>query len=446
MAIFFVFLALPVPAASDSPAPLQDYTKETENGEFLFVMLAPQEWAKYQNSGIRKKYPGSGLYRNDGSTTPLWPVYWYSFEVYPSSDGRHVVRMGPRASYIGELAVSFHDNGKEIKAYRIKDLVLDESKLEHTVSHFFWRSSLHYDDGQGILFLKTKDDRSYRFSIKTGESMPERNAPDSRASQAPDIEAGKRQQPEERVIIRKPIPVIAKLTKEQPPSKETGGSYEFDLTVGEGKEKFTRSTCIISVDSVDQAFKAIKKGTRWNGKYLFVRTECGGGNAWSCNRDAIFMLRAGRVHSLGDVFGGDRENPARSYKDGYFWDIYNKFEMNGLTDHATAPAFRLALLEKAGELQPDLPRTWLRNRSDFQSRMTEIGAFIKTDGKKHDRKELVHLVLSNAVLAKYCERKNEVGKMQKLAEVHFEPGRLNAFRTIMRQVEPGEYRRFLEEE
>jgi hypothetical protein len=109
------------------------------------------------------------LYRNDGSTAPLWPVYWYSFEVYPSSDGRHVVQMGPWASDVEEMAVSFYRDGEELKAYRIKDLVHDESKLEHTVSHFSWRSSLRYDDKQGVLFLKLPvlgEDRGDRAGIR----------------------------------------------------------------------------------------------------------------------------------------------------------------------------------------------------------------------------------------------------------------------------------------
>ena len=64
-------------------------------------------------------------------------------------------------------------NGKEIKSYRIADLVRDEKKLDYTVSHFFWRSELRYDDEKGLLFLKTKDGQTYRFSVKTGEIQPE---------------------------------------------------------------------------------------------------------------------------------------------------------------------------------------------------------------------------------------------------------------------------------
>ena len=163
-----------VPAFADTPAPPRDYTVETENGKYVFVMLAPPEKWSSKSPGIRDLYKQSGLYRNDGSQDPLWVVYWYSFTVYPSSDGKHLVRMGPWASSTDQLAVAFYENGKEIKQYLIKDLIRDEKKLSYTVSHFFWRSELRYDDKNGLLFLKTKDGQSYRFSVNTGQIEPEK--------------------------------------------------------------------------------------------------------------------------------------------------------------------------------------------------------------------------------------------------------------------------------
>lgn len=156
---------------ADSPAPPRDFKKVTENKEYIFVMLAPYEWGEH-DSEIRELYKQSGLYRNDGSSTPLWTVDWYAFEVFPSSDGEHLIQMGPWASSTNELALSFHKNGKQIKKYQIKNLVHDESKLMHTVSHFFWRSEVKYDDKNMVLFLKTTDNQTYKFSAKTGKIIP----------------------------------------------------------------------------------------------------------------------------------------------------------------------------------------------------------------------------------------------------------------------------------
>lgn len=319
------------------------------------------------------------------------------------------------------------------------DLVIDESRLAHTPGHFFRHSSLRYDDKRGLLFLKTKDDRSYRFSIKTGE-IDQGGSEGGSRSQGPGNKAGKVGECRERTLLRAPVQVTARLMKEHLPSKEIGGSCEFELVVRKGKEEFLRNTTVTGVDTADQGFEVVKKGSRWKGKYLLVRTECGGGNAWRCNRDAVFMVRADRLRSVGEVFGGDRDEPARSYRDGYFWDIYSKFDMNELTDHARAPTFWIALREKAGELKADLSRTWLRNRDDFQKRMSGIEAVIKerrADGRRNE--EFEHLVLCNAVLAKYCARRNEAAKLEKLAELHFEPRRLVTFRSIMMSVYPAEY-------
>ncbi len=183
--ISVAMLFLHTQAFADSPAPPYDFKKVTENKKYVFVMLEPDEvmlkpdevmlepdeWAE-QDPKIRKIYKQSGLYKNDGSSTPLWTVDWYAFEVFPCSDGEHLIQMGPWASSTDQLAISFHENGKIINEYQIKDLIKDESKIMHTVSHFFWMSELKYDDKHTVLFLKTEDNQAYTFSAITGEILP----------------------------------------------------------------------------------------------------------------------------------------------------------------------------------------------------------------------------------------------------------------------------------
>lgn len=156
----------------DSPAPPRDWVKTTENEKYILVMLASEQWAD-KDPEIRKRYKYSGLYRNNCSQAPLWKINWYAFDAIPSSDGRHLIRMGPWASSIHQLALAFYKNGELIKNYRIKDLVHDESQLIFTVSHFFWKTSCQFNDQQSALTLKTVDNRSYRFSIETGEILSE---------------------------------------------------------------------------------------------------------------------------------------------------------------------------------------------------------------------------------------------------------------------------------
>ncbi len=167
------------PARADSEAPPSDYTKVTENGRYIFVMLAPDRLdvlggptrpqSSFGKSEIQKTYKQSGLYNNDGSNEPLWTVSWYSFSVYPSSDGKHVVKMGPWAQSTSDLAIAFYENGKELKRYIISDLVKNQLKLKHTVSHFFWKTGLQYNDKEGTVFIETIDGLAYTFSVKTGD-------------------------------------------------------------------------------------------------------------------------------------------------------------------------------------------------------------------------------------------------------------------------------------
>lgn len=169
--VIALLLAFSAPAIADTPAPPRDYAKETEDGQYVFVMLAPPEKWVSKDQELRKTYRTSGLYRNDGSTTPLWAVYWYSFSVYPSSDGKHIVRMGPWASSVDQLALAFYENGKELKSYLIRDLIKDETRLKHTVSHFFWQKESRFNDKESTMLIKTHDGQTYLFSVKTGEIL-----------------------------------------------------------------------------------------------------------------------------------------------------------------------------------------------------------------------------------------------------------------------------------
>ena len=158
-------------AFADSIAPPKDYKVVTESSEFVFIMLVPEQsvrWATL-NPDIRNTYSESGLYRNDGSNTPLWTIDWYAYDVIPVSDGIHMIRPGPWASNRGQLALAFYRNGQEVKSYKISDLVKG-GRLPHTVSHFTWRDKVEYQESKGNLYVSTLGaGHSYNFSITTGE-------------------------------------------------------------------------------------------------------------------------------------------------------------------------------------------------------------------------------------------------------------------------------------
>jgi hypothetical protein len=166
--------AFPSVAAANQASCDPDYTKVTENKEYIFVMLALDDpsGATCQNrdEDIRQKYPHSGLYRNDGSNTPVWTVDWYA-SVAVSSDGMHIVRWGPfaPAGHFWQLALAFYEEGRELKRYSVEQLVTFPALLPHSEGNYTWLHEAEYDDNASRLTIATEHAERYEFDIKTGD-------------------------------------------------------------------------------------------------------------------------------------------------------------------------------------------------------------------------------------------------------------------------------------
>lgn len=180
---YLLFFLTAKTARADQCAPIRDYTQVTRNGSYILVMLARStdelpfcvytEGEIEEVDEIRGKYHEAGLYRNDGSTTPLWTIDWFAYSVDVASDGRHLVRWGPWANTgeYEELAVAFYEDGKEIKRYRIRDLVAEPQKLPESASHLKWRLYSNFDDRRGRLTIITLNNERYTFDIRSGEIL-----------------------------------------------------------------------------------------------------------------------------------------------------------------------------------------------------------------------------------------------------------------------------------
>jgi hypothetical protein len=165
-------------ARADSPAPPFSYTKPSPDGRFLFVMIPRgtlddemrhwNEETKAKIRAIRQTYSQSGLYRNDGSSTPLWTVDWYAYDVEVASDGIHLVRDGPWASRADQEAFSLFANGKLVRSYAISELIDLKFLLPHSVSHFRWSDGGRLDDATLRYAVSTKDGNSFVFDVTNG--------------------------------------------------------------------------------------------------------------------------------------------------------------------------------------------------------------------------------------------------------------------------------------
>jgi hypothetical protein len=180
LALIMAILILMPPsrASADSIGSLRDFSVETPNGEFLFVLLARDIKDSYNLAGyiqedpiLRKTYAQSGLYRNDGSNTPLWTVDWNAYGVLVSSDGHHLMRWGPptiHGNYTA-TALEFYRDGELLKDYTIDQLVANPAGLPHSVSFFHWTKESGNDDANRTFWVRTEEGRRYVFDLASGD-------------------------------------------------------------------------------------------------------------------------------------------------------------------------------------------------------------------------------------------------------------------------------------
>lgn len=183
--IFLTLLSITVPALfADTPAPPSPYVTTASFRSVYFKMMPrpSTDWSRHDGFGIAYRL------RPDGTDEELWRTEgWYSFEVFLSSFGQHLVAMGPwsegKEPEAKDLAVSFYGNGKLLKQYSTADLVKNKSKVLRSESHYMWldrdvkqRTGRRSDPDSGprlawndTFILKTCDGILYEFDIKTGE-------------------------------------------------------------------------------------------------------------------------------------------------------------------------------------------------------------------------------------------------------------------------------------
>jgi hypothetical protein len=170
-------------ARASSPAPPYSYKKPCPDGRYVFVMLSPlppeadaERWTgdmADEIREIRRTYPASGLYRNDGSVRPLWTVtgYWPERGVEVASDGVHLVRMTPVASKGTDNVIAGLANGQEVWSYRLKDLVQFPQLLPRSPRYFTWLEAGDFDDNALTYSVTTKQGDRWVFDVRTGEAL-----------------------------------------------------------------------------------------------------------------------------------------------------------------------------------------------------------------------------------------------------------------------------------
>lgn len=134
--VFLLTISLCGVAKAGLPHP-GTWAETSDDDNFIFVMLSPlpidedihdldEEDAKDEKRWIRSTYAKSGLYRNDGSSEPLWTWDrdWIDSGVVIAPNGEHLIFPG-RWIYdeYETQAVEFTRHGQTIRKYTDVDLI-----------------------------------------------------------------------------------------------------------------------------------------------------------------------------------------------------------------------------------------------------------------------------------------------------------------------------------
>lgn len=216
------------------------------------------------------------------------------------------------------------------------------------------------------------------------------------------------------------------------------GPYDFEILVTYDRKQFKVPSLIIGVRNIDKAVFQIIESTGWKDHYLFVPSECGGGNAWRCNIEHIFTIREGKLIRVGEARSDDGK-PGSSYRNGFFYDIYDGLEVNRLTSHAESPAIEIIMEEKGGRIIVDLERTWEKNLNQYKQNLVEMR---EPKNEKYDKQTMQRLVIKavlfNAALAKYCRHQKELKEAMEEAKSRLEKEDFELLKVILSKLNPGE--------
>lgn len=241
--------------------------------------------------------------------------------------------------------------------------------------------------------------------------------------------------PDPVVLLDAPTRVEARMTTPDP----DGQAYEFEITVGQGRERYRLTTMLLLSDARGDsaAWAALRGGIGWRDGYLFVRTECGAGNAWKCSAETVFARRYGHLVALGSLLARAERRPGTCWDGRIFQDYDADLEFVDGMCHACSPGFPIWLVERNGRLVADRERTWAQNArfAAANDSLARANPTPPADGTAWD--SWVTPRLANACLARYCGREAEL--LAWLAEVRrvASPKLFAEFQKPLALVKPG---------
>lgn len=175
--IVMALCALPTAAHAGLVHPAS-WRQVSDDNQFVLVMVSPLPVDEdaghpaYDNDeirDIRAKYTESGLYRNDGSATPLWKIAYHNWthQAFLDKSGKHLVIADDDwfDSY-GHVA-TFYAGGVQLASYSMTDL-FSSIRMRCSVSYVQCRS-VDFDTERLTLTTSTDQGDVIVFDATTGQ-------------------------------------------------------------------------------------------------------------------------------------------------------------------------------------------------------------------------------------------------------------------------------------
>lgn len=158
---------------------LGSWRQVSEDGQLVLVMVSPlpvEEDAGHQYfdaeeiRSIRAAYSQSGLYPNNGDTTPLWTMSYldWTHEVFLSPGGKHLVVADDPWEVSGHVA-TFYSSGAQLASYSDTDLV----SWITLKSAMRWRwvncDGIDFDSNALTFTCRTDQGERFVFDVTTGQ-------------------------------------------------------------------------------------------------------------------------------------------------------------------------------------------------------------------------------------------------------------------------------------
>ncbi len=227
-------------------------------------------------------------------------------------------------------------------------------------------------------------------------------------------------------LLETPVKVTATL------NARAEGGFAAQIGVHNGPIAQLVSTMVLANTQSD-AERVLRRQVQWRSPYLFVHSSCGHGRSLRCEGETVFKVIDATATRLGDVIG---TAPA-VYHQGHFLDVYDKLDGQLELTPELTPRFVIVLDDAGRQFAVNAAATWSGN-ADAQREHANLMATASADGtvSEAELSQYVSALVSNAALARYCNRHDELQQLLSSARSVLAVGQLRLVTDALSRVVP----------